>query len=147
VFKIEYQGQHAAVKEFHKHMHDMLRRELKTLQLLAHPNIVRVMAIITDAASQPLGFVMEYVPLSLDAAMHRMTLQQAVHVLSEAALGLAVAHDAHVIVQPGGSVYLHSATQWSTGGELRDAMGGADTAAAVNINTVSPNAAQRSARR
>ena len=40
-------------------MHDMLRRELKTLQLLAHPNIVRVLAIITDAASHPLGFVME----------------------------------------------------------------------------------------
>jgi serine/threonine protein kinase len=97
VYKIEYQGRDVAVKKFHEHMHDMLRRELKTLQLLAHPNIVRVLAIITDAASQPLGFVMEYVPLSLDAAMHRMTLQQALHVLSDAALGLAVAHDACVI--------------------------------------------------
>ena len=97
MYKIEYQGRDVAVKEFHKHMHDMLRRELKTLQLMAHPNIVRVMAIVTDAASQPLGFVMEFVPLSLDAAMHGMTLQQTVHVLGEAALGLAVAHDAHVI--------------------------------------------------
>ena len=97
VFKIKFQGKDAAVKEFHKHMHDMLRRELKTLQLLAHPNIVRVLAIITDAAVQPMGFVMEYVPLSLDEAMPRMTLQQAVHVLTEAALGLAVAHDAQVI--------------------------------------------------
>ena len=59
VFKIEYQGKVAAAKEFHKHMHDMLRRELKTLQLLAHPNIVRVMAVIADAASQPVGFIME----------------------------------------------------------------------------------------
>jgi serine/threonine protein kinase len=97
VFKIEFQGKVAAVKEFHKHMHDMLRRELKTLQLLAHPNIVRVLAIITDAATQPMGFVMEYVPVSLEEAMHHMQLRQAVHVMSEAALGLAVAHDAQVV--------------------------------------------------
>jgi hypothetical protein len=38
----------------------MLRRELKSLQLLAHPNIVRVMAVIIDAASQPVGFIMKY---------------------------------------------------------------------------------------
>jgi predicted Ser/Thr protein kinase len=40
VYKIEYQGKVAAAKKFHPHMHAMLRRELKTLQLLAHPNIV-----------------------------------------------------------------------------------------------------------
>ena len=62
VFKIEYQGKPAAAKEFHKHMRGMLGRELKSLQLLAHPNIVRVMAVITDAAAQPVGFIMEYVP-------------------------------------------------------------------------------------
>jgi hypothetical protein len=61
VFKIEYQGKQAAAKVFHKHMQSMLRRELKSLQLLAHPNIVRVMAVITDAESQPAGFVMECV--------------------------------------------------------------------------------------
>jgi hypothetical protein len=60
VFKIEYQGKPAAAKEFHKHMRGMLSRELKSLQLLAHPNIVRVMAVITDAAAQPVGFIMEY---------------------------------------------------------------------------------------
>ena len=59
VFKIEYQGKPAAVKKFHEHMRGMLSRELKTLQLLAHPNIVRVMAVIADAASQPVGFIME----------------------------------------------------------------------------------------
>jgi serine/threonine protein kinase len=97
VFKIEFQGKVAAAKKFHEHMHDMLRRELKTLQLLAHSNIVRVLAIITDAATLPLGFVMEYVPVSLEEAMHHMQLRQAVLVMSEAALGLAVAHDAQVV--------------------------------------------------
>jgi hypothetical protein len=59
VFKIEYQGKPAAAKEFPKHMRSMLSRELKSLQLLAHPNIVRVLAVITDAAAQPVGFIME----------------------------------------------------------------------------------------
>jgi serine/threonine protein kinase len=116
VFKIEYQGKPAAVKVFHKHMRSMLGRELKSLQLLAHPNIVRVMAVITDVAAQPVGFIMEcvracervllwrvcsrdcrYLPVPLDEAMQRMTLRQALHALSEAAIGIAVAHDAHVI--------------------------------------------------
>ena len=97
VFKIEYQGKPAAAKEFHKHMRGMLSRELKSLQLLAHPNIVRVMAVIADAAAQPVGFIMEYVPVSLEEGMQRMTLRQALHALSEAAIGIAVAHDAHVI--------------------------------------------------
>ncbi len=104
VYKIEYQGKDAAAKRFHEHMQGMLRRELKTLQLLAHPNIVRVLAIITDAAAQPIGFVMEYMPVSLEEAMQRMTLRQAVLVIREAALGLAIAHDAHVIhsdIKPG----------------------------------------------
>ena len=97
-------------------MRNMLGRELKSLQLLAHPNIVRVMAVITDGlAAQPVGFIMEwahaslqrhillrshncrYVPVPLDEAMQRMTLRQALHVLSEAAIGIAVAHDTHVI--------------------------------------------------
>ena len=97
MFKIEYQGKPAAAKRFHEHMRSMLSRELKSLQLLAHPNIVRVMAVITDAAAQPMGFIMEYVPVSLDDAMQRMTLLQAVHALVEACIGVAVAHDAHVI--------------------------------------------------
>jgi serine/threonine protein kinase len=104
VFKIEYQGKVAAVKEFHKHMHDMLRRELKTLQLLAHPNIVRVLAVVTDAASQPMGFVMEHVPIPLDEGMQRMTLRQAVHALAEACIGVAAAHDSQIIhsdIKPG----------------------------------------------
>jgi serine/threonine protein kinase len=104
VFKIEYQGKPAAAKRFHEHMRDMLSRELKSLQLLAHPNIVRVMAVVTDAASQPVGFIMEYVPVSLDDAMQRMTLRQAVHALVEASIGVAVAHDANVIhsdIKPG----------------------------------------------
>jgi serine/threonine protein kinase len=75
----------------------MLSRELKTMQLLAHPNIVRVMAVITDAAAQPIGFIMEYCPVSLNEAMSRMTLRQAVHALVEASIGVAVAHDAKVI--------------------------------------------------
>ena len=116
VFKIEYQGKPAAAKRFHEHMRGMLGRELKSLQLLAHPNIVRVMAVITDAAAQPVGFIMEcvcscasvlfwrvcsrdcrYLPVPLDEAMQRMTLRQALHALSEAAIGIAVAHDTHVI--------------------------------------------------
>ena len=59
VYKIEFQGKDAAVKKFHEHMRSMLSRELKSLQLLAHPNIVRVMAVITDAAAHPVGFIME----------------------------------------------------------------------------------------
>ena len=104
VFKIEHQGKDAAVKEFYKHMHGMLRRELKSLQLLAHPNIVRVLAVVTDAATQPVGFIMEYLPVPLDEAMQRMSLRQAVHALVEACIGVAVAHDAHVIhsdIKPG----------------------------------------------
>jgi serine/threonine protein kinase len=104
VFKIEYQGKPAAAKRFHEHMRGMLGRELKSLQLLAHPNIVRVMAVITDAAAQPVGFIMEHVPVSLDDAMQRMTLRQAVHALAEASIGVAVAHDAKVIhsdIKPG----------------------------------------------
>ncbi len=104
VFKIEHQGKDAAVKEFHKHMHEMLRRELKSLQLLAHTNIVRVLAVVADAAAQPVGFVMEYLPVPLDEAMQRMTLRQAVHALVEASIGVAVAHDAKVIhsdIKPG----------------------------------------------
>jgi hypothetical protein len=97
VFKIEYQGKDAAVKRFHEHTQAMLRRELKSMQLLTHPNIVPVLSIITDSASQPMGFVMEYVPKSLDQAMQHLTTRQALHVLSEAALGLAVTHDARVI--------------------------------------------------
>jgi serine/threonine protein kinase len=97
VFKIEYQGKVAAAKKFHEHMHDMLRRELKTLQLLAHPNIVRVLAVINDAASQPMGFVMEYCAVPLNEGMQRMTLRQAVHALAEAAIGVAAAHDANVV--------------------------------------------------
>jgi serine/threonine protein kinase len=104
VFKIEYQGKPAAVKEFYKHMHGMLRRELKSLQLLAHPNIVRVLAVVTDAAAQPVGFIMEYMPVPLDEAMQRMTLRQAVHALAEASIGVAVAHDSKIIhsdIKPG----------------------------------------------
>ncbi len=104
VFKIEFQGKDAAVKEFHKHMHDMLRRELKTLQLLVHPNIVRVLAVVIDTAAQPVGFVMEYLPVPLDEAMQRMMLRQALHALVEVCLGVAVAHDAKVIhsdIKPG----------------------------------------------
>jgi hypothetical protein len=104
VFKIEYQGKPAAAKRFHEHMRGMLSRELKSLQLLAHPNIVRVMAVVTDAAAQPIGFIMEYCPVSLDEAMSRMSLRQAVHALVEACIGVAVAHDAQIIhsdIKPG----------------------------------------------
>jgi serine/threonine-protein kinase len=97
VFKIEYQGKVAAAKEFHKHMQDMLRRELKSLQLLAHPNIVRVLAVINDAASQPIGFVMEHCAVPLNEAMQSMTLRQSVHALAEAAIGVAAAHDSQII--------------------------------------------------
>ena len=104
VFKIEYQGKPAALKKFHDHMHDMLRRELKSLQLLVHPNIVRVLAVATDAASQPVGFVMEYLPLPLDHAMQHMTLRQATYVLGEVCIGIAVVHDLNIIhndIKPG----------------------------------------------
>ena len=65
---------------------------------------MRQLAVVTDAAAQPVGFIMEYLPVPLDEAMQRMTLQQAVHALAEASIGVAVAHDAKVIhsdIKPG----------------------------------------------
>ena len=62
------------------------------------------MAVITDAAAQPVGLIMEYVPMSLEEGMQRMTLRQALHALVEASIGVAVAHDAKVIhsdIKPG----------------------------------------------
>jgi tRNA A-37 threonylcarbamoyl transferase component Bud32 len=97
VFKIEYQGKDVAVKKFHEHMQDMLRRELKSLQTLAHSRIVRIVAVVTDAQSLPIGFIMEYLPLTLEEAMHRMTLHQSLHVLVEVCIGIAAAHDMKVI--------------------------------------------------
>jgi serine/threonine protein kinase len=97
VFKIVYKGKDAAAKKFLDHMLPSLQRELKSLQLLVHPNIVRMLAVIGDAAEKPTGFIMEYLPLTLDEAMQRMTVQQAMYALSEAAIGIAVAHDARVI--------------------------------------------------
>ena len=38
-----------------------------------------------------------YVPLPLDEVMQHMTLRQTLHALSEAAIGIAVAHDSRVI--------------------------------------------------
>ena len=97
VFKISYQGKDAAAKMVHDTMLPSLKRELKSLQLLAHPNIVRILAVIQDAQMQPVGFIMEYLPLSLAEAMLRMSVKQAVHILSEVAIGIAVAHDARVV--------------------------------------------------
>ncbi len=104
VYKVQYQGKDAAAKKFHEHKQHMLKRELTSLHVMAHPNIVRLLAIITGDASQPIGFMMEYLPVSLEDAMHTMTLRQAVHALAEACIGLAVTHDAHLIhsdIKPG----------------------------------------------
>ena len=40
---------------------------------------------------------MEYLPLFLAEAMLRMSVKQAVHILSEVAIGIAVVHDARVV--------------------------------------------------
>jgi serine/threonine-protein kinase len=97
VFKVTYKGKDAAAKKFLDSMLPVLQREIKSLQLLAHSNIVRMLAVMTGVNNQPVGFIMDYMPLSLDEAMKHMTSRQAVHVLSEAAIGIAVAHDARVI--------------------------------------------------
>jgi serine/threonine protein kinase len=97
VYRITYQGKVAAAKRFHDDILLSLQRELKSLLLLAPPNIVRVLAVMTDAQTQPVGFIMEYLPLSLSEAMLRTSVKQAVHALAEVANGIAVAHDARVI--------------------------------------------------
>jgi serine/threonine protein kinase len=97
VYKITYKGKDAAAKKFHDHMLPSLQRELKSLQLLAHPNIVRIFSVIADAKMQHIGFIMEYLPIALDHAMLRMSTKQAVHALNEIAIGIAAAHDARII--------------------------------------------------
>lgn len=97
MYKITYQGKVAAAKRLYDNMHSSLQREVKSLKLLAHPNIVRILALMTDAQMQPIGFIMEYLPLSLAEAMVCMSVKQAVHALAEVAIGIAVAHDARVI--------------------------------------------------
>ncbi len=70
-------------------------------ELLAHPSVVRVMAV---TVAQPVGFIMEYVFVSLQSAVYFMKLRQAVHTLLKASIGVAVARDARVIhshIKPG----------------------------------------------
>jgi hypothetical protein len=104
VYKVQYKCKDAAAKIFLEHKKDLLQGELRSLNLVAHDNIVRLLAKITDNDSQPIGFIMEYLPESLERAMDKMTLRQAVHAMNEAALGVAVAHDALVVhsdIKPG----------------------------------------------
>jgi serine/threonine protein kinase len=97
VFKTVFQGAVAAAKVYHPHMTSTLRRELRTLILMSHPNIVRIFALLTDDSDEPIGFIMEFMPTSLDAAMRRMTLSQLVQALTCVAAGLADVHELSVI--------------------------------------------------
>ena len=63
-----------------------------------HGNIVRLLAVVIDDLSdQAIGFIMEYVPKSLEQVMLHLTVPQVIHVMAEVALGMAVAHDQSII--------------------------------------------------
>ena len=93
VFKTTFQGTVVAAKIYHDHSLKTLRRELRALNLLAHKNIVRMLAVLTNDLLEPVGFIMEYMPQSLDSLMPLLTLSQSVHIMCGASLGLAVSHD------------------------------------------------------
>jgi serine/threonine protein kinase len=97
VFKTTFQGTVVAAKIYHDHSLKALRRELRALNLLAHKNIVRVLAVLTNDLLEPVGFIMEYMPQSLDVLMPSLTLAQSVHVMCGASLGLAVSHDKGIL--------------------------------------------------
>ena len=99
VFKTTFQGTVAAAKIYHDHSLKTLRRELRALNLLtlAHKNIVRVLAVLTNDLLEPVGFIMEYMPQSLDALMPSLTLTQSVHVMCGASHGLAVSHEKGIL--------------------------------------------------
>jgi serine/threonine-protein kinase len=97
VFKTTFQGAVVAAKIYHEHTLKTLRRELRALNLLAHGNIVRMLAVLTNDISEPVGFIMEFMPLSLDIAMPLLTLAQVIHILCGASLGLAVTHDKGIV--------------------------------------------------
>ena len=97
VFKTTFQGTVVAAKIYHEHTLKTLRRELRALNLLAHGNIVRVLAVLTNDLLEPVGYIMEHMPLSLDTAMPLLTLTQAINILCGASLGLAVTHDKGIL--------------------------------------------------
>jgi len=97
VFKTTFQGTVVAAKIYHEHTLKTLRRELRALNLLAHGNIVRMLAVLTNDLSEPVGFIMEYMPQSLDSVMPLLTLSQALHILCGASVGLAVTHDKGIL--------------------------------------------------
>ncbi len=97
VFKTTFQGTAVAAKIYHDHSLKTLRRQLRALNLLAHKNIVRVLAVLTNDLLEPVGFIMEYMPQSLDALMPSLTLTQSVHVMCGASLGLAVSHEKGIL--------------------------------------------------
>jgi serine/threonine protein kinase len=97
VFKTTFQGTVVAAKIYHDHSLKTLRREIRALNLLAHKNIVRMLAVLTNDLLEPVGFIMEYMPQSLDALMPLLTLSQSVHILCGASLGLAVSHDQGIL--------------------------------------------------
>jgi serine/threonine protein kinase len=104
VFKTIFQGTVVAAKIYHDHSLKTLRQELRALTLLAHKNIVRMLSVLTNDAMQPIGFIMEYMPQSLDGLMPLLTLSQCVNIMCGASLGLAVSHDKgilHADVKPG----------------------------------------------
>jgi serine/threonine protein kinase len=104
VFKTTFQGRVVAAKIYHEHTLKTLRRELRALNLLVHGNIVRILAVLTNDLLEPVGFIMEYMPLSVETAMPQLTLTQAINILCGASLGLAVTHDngiIHADIKPG----------------------------------------------
>jgi serine/threonine protein kinase len=97
VFKTTFQGTVVAAKIYHDHSLKTLRRELRALNLLAHKNIVRMLAVLTNDLLEPVGFIMEYMSQSLDSLMPLLTLSQSVHIMCGASLGLAVSHDKGIL--------------------------------------------------
>ncbi len=97
VYKTVFQGAVVAAKVYHAHMMPTLRRELRALKLMSHPNIVHIIALLVDDSDESIGFLMEYLPNSLDAAMHRMSLFQLVQALTCVAAGLADVHELNVV--------------------------------------------------
>jgi hypothetical protein len=116
VYRIKYWGQDLVAKIFHNHSRSIWKRELTSLTVLLHKNIVQVKYVVyeTDASGdnrEPIGYVMEKMSCSLLEYSQKLNcsqntseqFQQLLPKFCEVALALAFTHShriAHLDVKP-----------------------------------------------